>query len=213
MRWSPSKRQLTAMIHHSVSFNTTWILRFLLLISVALLSACENEENIRPQTQPEPSEPPLPVVEWYPTPKHRQQPTAYVPVPAATQLQPVMAPSAYQGSSVQQPWGGAPQVIYQAQPPVNQYQQPPVWPSQQPGTTYQQPAAPQYQYQYQQTPRPWGSMTGPNSNRNSNVSTETWPQGGYVAPWSMPQTGGYAGGAPAGQPGQAPGTVYYDTNW
>ncbi len=45
-------------------------------------------------------------------------------------------------------------------------------------------------------------MTGPNSNQNSNVSTETWPQGGYVAPWSMPQTGGNLGGAPAGQPGQ-----------
>ena len=75
----------------------------------------------------------------------------------------------------------------------------------------QQPTAPQYQYQY--SPRPWGSMTGPNSNQNSNVSTETWPQGGYVAPWGMPQTGGNLGGAPAGQPGQPPGTVYYDSIW
>jgi hypothetical protein len=210
LRWRSSTRQLTAMIHHSVSFNTTWILRFLLLISVVLLSACENEENIRPQTQSEPSEPPLPVREWYPTPKHRQQPTAYVLVPA-TQSQPVMAPSAYPGNSVQQPWGSTPQGVYPEQPPVYQYQQTPVWPGQQPGATYQQPTAPQYQYQY--SPRPWGSMTGPNSNQNSNVSTETWPQGGYVAPWSMPQTGGNLGGAPAGQPGQPPGTVYYDSNW
>jgi hypothetical protein len=198
------------MIHHSVSFNTTWILRFLLLISVALLSACENEENIRPQIQSEPSEPPLPVREWYPTPKHRQQPTAYVLVPA-TQSQPVMAPSAYPRNSVQQSWGSAPQGVYPEQPPAYQYQQTPVWPGQQPGATYQQPTAPQYQYQY--TPRPWGGMTGPNSNQNSNVSTETWPQGGYAAPWSMPQTGGNLGGAPAGQPWQPPGAVYYDSNW
>jgi hypothetical protein len=198
------------MIHHSVSFNTTWILRFLLLISVALLSACENEENIRPQIQSEPSEPPLPVREWYPTPKHRQQPTAYVLVPA-TQSQPVMAPSAYPRNSVQQSWGSAPQGVYPEQPPAYQYQQTPVWPGQQPGATYQQPTAPQYQYQY--TPRPWGGMTGPNSNQNSNVSTESWPQGGYAAPWSMPQTGGNLGGAPAGQPWQPPGAVYYDSNW
>jgi len=210
LRWRSSIRQLTAMIHHSVSFNTTWILRFLLLISVALLSACENEENIRPQIQSEPSEPPLPVREWYPTPKHRQQPTAYVLVPA-TQSQPVMAPSAYPRNSVQQSWGSAPQGVYPEQPPAYQYQQTPVWPGQQPGATYQQPTAPQYQYQY--TPRPWGSMTGPNSNQNSNVSTETWPQGGYAAPWSMPQTGGNLGGAPAGQPWQPPGAVYYDSNW
>jgi hypothetical protein len=210
LRWRSSIRQLTAMIHHSVSFNTTWILRFLLLISVALLSACENEENIRPQTQSVPSEPPLPVREWYPTPKHRQQPTAYVLVPA-TQSQPVMAPSAYPRNSVQQSWGSAPQGVYPEQPPAYQYQQTPVWPGQQPGATYQQPTAPQYQYQY--TPRPWGGMTGPNSNQNSNVSTETWPQGGYAAPWSMPQTGGNLGGAPAGQPWQPPGAVYYDSNW
>jgi hypothetical protein len=210
LRWRSSIRQLTAMIHHSVSFNTTWILRFLLLISVALLSACENEENIRPQIQSEPSEPPLPVREWYPTPKHRQQPTAYVLVPA-TQSQPVMAPSAYPRNSVQQSWGSAPQGVYPEQPPAYQYQQTPVWPGQQPGATYQQPTAPQYQYQY--TPRPWGGMTGPNSNQNSNVSTETWPQGGYAAPWSMPQTGGNLGGAPAGQPWQPPGAVYYDSNW
>ena len=195
------------MIQYSVSFKTTWILRLLLLISVALLSACENEENIRPQTQSEPAEAPLPVREWYPAPKHRQQPTAYAPA-QATQLQPVMAPSAYPGNNVQQPRG-----VYPAQPPVYQYQQPPVWPGQQPGATYQQPVAPQYQYQYQYTPRPWGSMTGPNSNQNPNVSTETWPQGGYVAPWSMPQTGGNVGGVPAGQPGYVPGTVYYDSNW
>ena len=201
------------MIQHSVSFNTTWILRFILLISVALISACENEEITKPQTQSEPTEQPLPVSEWYPTPKHRQQPTAYVPFPA-TQLQPVMAPSVYQGNIVQQPWGttaqqpvySAPQYVYPAQPPLNQYQQPSAW-------TGQQPMAPQYQYQYQYAPRPWGNMTEPNSKQNSTVSTDAWPQGGYSAPWGMPPTGGYVSGSPAGQPGPVPGTIYYDTNW
>lgn len=196
------------MIQHSVSFRPTWILRLLFLISVTLISACENEENIRPQTQSEPSEPPLPVRDWYPSPKHRQQPTVYAPA-QAIQLQPVMAPPAYQGSSVQQPWGStgqqpvyrSPEPVYQAQPPATQYQQPTV---------------PQYQYQYtphQYTPRPWGSPTQPNSNQNYNISTETWPQGGYVAPWSVPQTGGNVTGAPAGQQGYVPGRVFYDSNW
>ena len=213
MRWSISIRQSTDMIQHSVSFKTTWILRLLLLISVTLISACENEENIRPQTPSEPAEEPLPVREWYPAPKHRQRPTAYAPA-QATQLQPVMAPSANPGSSVQQPWGSAPQGVYPAQTPVYQYQQPPVWPGQQPGATYQQPIAPQYPYQYQYTPRPWGSPTQPNSNQNSNIPTEAWPQGGYAAPWSVPPTGGNVSGAPAGQQGQVPpGTVYYDTHW
>ena len=199
------------MIQRSVSFNTTWILRFILLISVALTSACENEEITRPQTQPEPSEAPLPVREWYPAPKHRQQPTAYVPA-TATQLQPVMAPAANQWNSIQQPWGtaaqqpvySAPQFVYQAQPPA--------WAGQQPGATYQQPMAPQYQYQY--TPRPWGNVTAPNSSQKATRSTDAWPQGGDIAPWSMPQTGSYQSGTAAGQPGQIPpGAVYYDYNW
>ena len=207
------------MIQRSVSFNTSWILRFLLLISVALNSACENEENIRPEIQSEPSDPPLPVTEWYPAPKYRQQPPAYAPVPA-TQQQPVMAPSAYQGSTLQQPWGtaaqqpvySAPQFVYQAQPPANQYQQPPVWAGQQPGGAYQQPMAPQYQYQY--APRPWGNITTPNSRQKATRSTDAWPQGGYIAPWSMPQTGSFQSGTAAGQPGQIPpGAVYYDYNW
>lgn len=201
MRWNSSTRQLTAMIQCSVPFETTWILRILLLISVMLISACENEDIIKTPSQTEPSEPPLPVTEWYPAPKHRQQPAVYAPV-QATQQQPVMASPVYQGNVIQQPWAipaqqpmyySAPQPAYPAQPPVNQYQ-PSVWAGQQPAATWPQPVVPQYQY----VPRPWGNVTEPGSNRNSNGSTETWPQGGYVvAPW---------GGATAGQ---VPGTVYY----
>jgi len=220
------------MIQHSGFSETTWILKFLLLISVALISACENEEITKPQTQLEPSEPPLPVREWYPAPKHRQQPMVYVPVPALQQ-QPVMTPPAYQGNVVQQPWGIpaqqsvyiAPQPVYQAQPPVTQYQQPQVWASQQPLVTTPQTVAPQYQYQYQYqpqyqyVPRPWGGSTEPNSNQNPAVSTDTWPsgaasQGSYLAPWGVPATGtnSYYGVTP-GQTGQVPGTVHYGDVW
>jgi len=192
------------MIQRSGSYKTTWVLKFLLLISVSLISACENDEIVKPQTQSEPSEPPLPVREWYPAPKQRQQATVYVPVPA-TQQQPVMAPPAYQGYVVQQPWGtpasqpmyAAPQVVYQPQPPGTQYQQPQVWITQPPVATMPQPVTPryqpqyqpQYQYQYQYVPRPWGSLTEPNNNQNPAVSTETWPQGGYISPWGAPVTG------------------------
>ena len=172
------------MIQHSGSFETTWILRFLFIISVALISACENDEIIKPQTQSEPSEPSLPVREWYPTSKYRQQPTAYAPVPA-TQPQTVMAPPIYQGNVVQQPWGvpapipvySAPQIMYQPQMPGTQYQQPQVWTGQQPYAPLPQPVPPQYQY----VPRPWGSLAEPNSNQGST--------------------------------GQVPGTVYYGHVW
>jgi len=195
-----------------------------LLISVTLISACENEEITKPQTQSEPSEPPLPVREWYPAPKYRQQPGMYVPVPAIQQ-QPVMAPPAYQGNVVQQPWGlpaqqpvySAPQPVYRFQPPVTQYQQPQVWANQQPLVTLPQTVTPQYQYQY--VPRPWGGLTEPNSNQNPAVATDTWPsgaasQGGYLAPWGVPATGtnSYYGVTP-GQTGQVPGTVYYGDVW
>lgn len=206
------------MIQSSGFSETTWILRFLLLISVTLISACENKEITKPHTQPEPSEPPLPVSEWYPAPKHRQQPMVYVPVPARQQ-QPVMAPPVYQGNAVQQPWGlpaqqpvyRTPQPVYQAQPPVNQYQQPQVWTGQPPVVTMPQPVAPQYQPQYQYVPRPWGSLTEPNSNRNS--STGAWPEAGDSAPWSMPESGSHGYGATGGQAGQVPGTVYYNYEW
>ena len=210
------------MIQYSGFSEITWMLRFLLLISVTLVSACENKEITKPQTQLEPSEPPLPVREWYPAPKHRQQPMVYVPVPALQQ-QPVMAPPAYQGDAVQQPWGipaqqpvfSTSQPVHQTQPPVTQYQQPQVW-------TGQQPVAPQYQYQYQPqyqyVPRPWGSLAEPNSNRNSSASTDAWPQGGYpqgsyLAPWATPGTGSHSYGGAPGQTGQVPGTVYYGYEW
>ena len=211
------------MIQRSGSFETTWIwiLRFLLLISVTLISACENnDEIIKPEAQSEPSETPLPVREWYPASKYRQQPSAYAPVPTI-QPQAVMPPPAYQANAVQQPWGvpapipvySAPQFIYSPQPPVTQYQQPQVWTGQQSVAPLQQPVAPQYQPQYQYVPRPWGNRTEPNSNQGAAVSTQTWPQGGYNTPWGMPVTGSPYNGTTTAPTGQVPGTVYYGHVW
>jgi|GEM_PF-2463854 len=202
------------MIQSSVPYKATWILRILLFTSVALTSACEKEDIIKPQLQPESSEPSLPVSEWYPTPKHRQQPAAYVPVPAAQQP-PVKSSSAYQGNTVQQPWGvpaqqpmyyTAPVPVYPVPPQVYQAQQPPVWSGQQPAASWPQPVAPQYQY----APRPWGNVTAPAANQDSNASTETWSQGGYVVtPWGMPIPGSNGSGVTEGQAGRVPGSIYY----
>jgi hypothetical protein len=199
------------MIQHPVSFKATWVLRFILLISIAITSACDNDEVVRPQTpETESTEAPLPVREWYPAPKpQRHPPMTYAPVQT-----PAMTSSVDQGSSIQQhPWGGAAQqpvydalqFSYQPQPQVNQYQQPPVTATQQPVVTWPQPVAPQYSYPYM--PRPWGNTMQPGSNQNPARSTDSWPQGGYTVPWGVP------GGSPAGQPAQVPGSVYYDTTW
>jgi hypothetical protein len=208
------------MIQHSGSFEATWILRFLLLILATLISACNNDEIIEQPVQSELSETSLPVREWYPAPKHRQQPTAYAPAPTV-QPQVVMTPPAYQGNIVQQPWVvpapipvySAPQFVYQPQTPATQYQQPQVWTGQQSVTPMQQPVVPQYQPQYQYVPRPWGSLTEPNSNQGSAASTQAWPQGGYNTPWGMPVTGSTYNGPTAPPTGQVPGTVYYGNVW
>lgn len=205
------------MIRNSGLSATTWILRLLILISVALISACENDEIIKPQAQPETTEPPLPVREWYPAPKHRQQPTIYMPVPA-TQQPPAMAPPHYPGSVVQQPWGiptqqpvyRAPQPVYQSQPPVNQ-RQPTVWSGQQPVVIWPQPMTPQYQY----ATRPWGASTQPDSSRGTTGSTDAWPQGNNMAPWGWGTQGNGNNSywVTPGQTGQPPGTAYYGSVW
>lgn len=202
------------MIQHSGSFKSTWIIRLLFLLTVTLISACENnDEIIKPQIQSEESEAPLPVREWYPVSRYRQQPTAYAPV-QAMQPQAVMAPPVYQGNVVQQPWVvpapipvySAPQPVYPPQPSVTQYQQPQVWRGQQPVAPQYQP---QYQYQYQYVPRPWGE---PNSNQGA-AATQAWPQGGYSTPWGVPVTGSTFNGAATPPTGQVPGTVYYGHVW
>jgi hypothetical protein len=202
------------MIYNSGLSEIRWILRILLLFSFILISACGNDEITKPQVQPEATEPPLPVRDWYPSPKHLQQPRVYVPVPITQQP---LAP-AYQGNVVQQPWGttaqqpvySAPQTVYPAHPSANQ-QQPMVWSSQQPMVVVPQTMAPQYQYQY--SPRPWGDMTQQNNSGPAAGATDAWPQTGYMTPWDTQGTGSSGYWLTPGQTGQTPGTAYYGTVW
>lgn len=206
------------MIHHDGSFNAQWIGLFFLFFLASLISACGGNETIDSQVEAEPEEePPLTASEWYPTPKHQRQ-AATVYVPAA----PVMTPAAT-GIPSQQPWAVstpqpvyvAPQVVYQVQPqPIQQVQQPSAWSIPPPATTgTQQPQAYWYQpapqaqiqqqpnyYYYQPVQRPWGNPAQPADPQGSAITTDAWPQGGYVVtPWGVPATGFNGAGAPTGQ--------------
>ena len=65
-----------------LSVNTI-VLRTIILSTVALLGACDDvDEPVKQDTQTEVMESPLPVKEWYPSPKHMQQPQAYSQPPA-----------------------------------------------------------------------------------------------------------------------------------
>ena len=212
-------RQSPHMIHNDGSFDAKWLLLFLLFSLVSLISACGGNEAIETQAEAEPEEPPPIAQEWYPTSRHRQQvPTAYAP--AAIQPAPAMTSPAATGIPSQQSWAVstpqpvyvAPQVVYQVQP--QQVQQPSVWSypapattvTQQPQTYWYQPA-PQAQvqqqpnfYYYQPAPRPWGNPAQPADPQRSAITTDAWPQGGYVvSPWGVPATGFNGTGAPSGQ--------------
>ena len=206
------------MIQHDGSFDTKWVGLFFLSFLASLISACGSNETIDAHVETEPEEPPVIATEWYPTSRHQQQ-AATVYFPSA----PVMTPSAATAVPSQQPWAVstpqpvyvAPQVVYQAQPqPMQQVQQPSAWSTpvpattvtQQPQTYWYQPA-PQAQvqqqpnyYYYQPAPRPWGDPSQPADQQRSAITTDAWPQGGFVtAPWGVPATGFNGAGAPAGQ--------------
>ena len=226
MRHSPH------MIQYDGSFDAKWALFFLLFILASLISACGSNEAIDSQVETEPEEPPLTAREWYPTSKYQQQaPTAYAP--AATPSAPVMTAPAATGVASQQPWAVnapqpvyvAPQVVYQVQPqPLQQGQQPSVWGTPAPPVTQQpqgywyQPA-PQAQqqpgyYYYQPVQRPWGNTTQPADPQRSAITTDAWPQGGYVvAPWGVPATGFNGSGAATGQVVQPQWQPNYGQPW
>jgi len=217
-----------------LSANTI-VLRAIFLSTVALLGACDDaDEPVKQQIQAEDSEPPLPVQEWYPRPKHRPQSQAYSHSPAIQPRQMMPSQSSGQEAVSQQPWTvTVPQPAYKQQQPVYTHQQPvivyqlpqPAAPPQYSGWTYQQPVTqpsqswsqtqqvvPGYQVQpvvpgYQYVPRPWGDVTGAienNHNNHTDVYSETWP----------PTTtgGGYKWGN-TGQQGAVPPGVYYGNVW
>ena len=221
------------MIQYDGSIDAKWVLLFLLFFLVSLISACGGNEAIdSQQVEAEPEEPSLTAREWYPTSKYQQQaPPAYAP--SAIPTAPAMTAPAASGLPTQQPWAVstpqpvyvAPQVVYQAQP-LQQGQQPSVWSTQSPAVTQQpqgywyQPA-PQAQvqqqpgyYYYQPVQRPWGNSTQPADPQRSAITTDAWPQGGYiVAPWGVPATGFNGSGAATGQVVQPQWTPNYGHPW
>ena len=206
------------------------VLRTIFLFTVALLGACDDaDEPVKQELQTEAVEPPLPVKEWYPSPKHMQQPQAYSQPPALQyrQMTPVQPPA--QGSVSQQIWAlPLQQPVYTQQPPVYT-QQPPVIvyqlpqhaaPAQPQGWTYQQPAdqpsqswSPTQQLVpgYQSVPRPWGDVGGANGNRQTGTYSESWPSNSYYSPGGVPAGGGDNTWG-TGQYGTVPGG-YYGKVW
>jgi hypothetical protein len=223
------------MIQHDGSFDAKSIILLLLFLLAPLISACGSNEAIETQAEAEPEEPPLAVQEWYPSSKYQQHPpTAYTP--ATIPQAPVMTSPQATGFPSQQPWAVnapqpvyvAPQVIYQVpQPqPQQQVQQPTVWSAPapatvplQPQTYWYQPAPqaqvqPQPSYYYQPAPRPWGNPTQPADPQQPAVTTDAWPQGGYiVTPWGVPASGFNAPGTTPGQAYQPLGTPNFGQVW
>lgn len=206
-----------------LSVNTI-VLRTIFLSTVALLGACDDvDEPVKQETQTEAMESPLPVKEWYPSPKHMQQPQAYSQPPAHQyrQMTPVQPPA--QGSVSQQTWAlPVQQPVYTQQPPVIVYQLPQyAAPAQQQAWTYQQPAVqpsqpwsptqqlvPGYQY----VPRPWGNVAGPNDNRQTDAYSESWPPNSYYSPGGVPAGGGDNTWG-TGQYGTVPSSGHYRKVW
>lgn len=201
------------MIHEAGLSANIVVLRVILLFTVALLSACDDDDKlVEQQTETVAKEPPLPVKEWYPSPKHMQQPRAYMHPSAIQPRQMMPAQPLNQGAVSQQPWAvTVPQAVYPQPSPVIVYPAPQYAPpAQHWGWTYQQPAvqAPQpwspaqpvvpgYQY----VPRPWGNISGANDNRQADTYSDSWSPNSYYSP----------GGAPAGGSNNIWGTGQYGT--
>ena len=178
------------------SFARKQLFRSLILFTVVLISACDDDKpDNKQEADVAPTAEPLPVKEWYPTPKHQQvrRGFAQAPAPAATQAN--VAPS-YGTPPVQQSWTGVPQVIYvfpqtAGQPQLYNSTQP--WqysmPQQVVPQSYQ--AVPSYQYAQQ----PWGlpPVTINNNAPGMNTSGNVWQQPGVIPQWGAPATNNYPG--------------------
>jgi hypothetical protein len=166
-------------------FLTGWLFLVCVLLCVG---ACGDEDPLEnSEVEPEASPPPLPVREWYPTPKHSTPRRVYVPVPssppprqqpaysaATRQQQRGMTPPAYtnQQAAPQPQWGGG--AATQWQSPVRQ-----------------QPQQYQFVYPYQFEQRPWGAPGVANQSQ-STTGQGSWPQNGS-SQWGMPAYDGHSG--------------------
>ena len=188
------------------SFTRKQLFRSLILFAVVLISACDDDKPDNKQdATAAPATEPLPVKEWYPTPRHQQAPRGFAqsPAPAVTQAR---MPAHYGAQAVQQPWTGVPQVVYiypqvAGQPQLHNSMSPWQYSVPQPVVPQPYPAAPAYQYAHQ----PWGlpPVTINNHNPGTNTSGNAWQQTGSVPQWGSPATNNYPGWGP-GQYGVAP---------
>lgn len=180
---------------------TIWIL--VLFLSLAG-TGCSDDEPIEPEPQEKAGTVPKPVVrEWYPTPKHAQQPSSMFPMQQPMTARPG---TLYQPAPAQQ----QPQVIIVQpayQTPYAQPQQQAVpWP--QPAYTPQQQYVPQYQPgyqpQFQYGQRPWGETGSYGQSRTAQPASGGQQQT-FGVPYGTPQVP--AGGAYPGWGVSPPGTI------
>jgi hypothetical protein len=180
------------------------LFRILFFFAVILTGACDDDKpDNGQQTDVAPAAEPLPVREWYPTPKHQQARRGFAQAPAHAANQ-VAAPPSYGVPPVQQSWSGAPQVVY-VYPQVAG--QPQVYnPALQWQYSAPQPVVPQ-PYQtvpaYQFVQQPWGLPAVIVNNSGTNTPGNVWQQPGTLPQWGSPAMNNYPGWG-TGQHGVAP---------
>jgi hypothetical protein len=175
---------------------------------------CGDDEPIEPESQEKTITAPKPVVrEWYPTPKHAQQPSSMFPMQQPMTARPG---TLYQPAPAQQ----QPQIIivqpaYQT-PYAQPQQQAAPWPqpAYTPQLVPQQQYVPQYQPQFQYGQRPWGETGSYGQSRTAQ------PAGGgqqqtFSVPYGTPQApaGGAYPGWGTSPPGTFPVTPYPGSVW
>lgn len=207
-------------------FANTFVLRVILLFTVALLGACgQSEKTVREDMQAEAEVVPLDVRQWYPNPKHVSSPQGGFSPPVNQPFPSIPPQPANQGYASQAPWPAAaqqpgyvqpaPVIVFQGQQyvPAQSQQgwsyQPPATQSTQPWQLPQQPFA-VFAPQYGQ--RPWGNVAVPNDTGRANTSQESWPPNTYYSPAGVPAAGGYQK-QNGGQYWTVPPANYYGNVW
>jgi hypothetical protein len=192
-----------------------WSSRIIFSVAVLLVSGCGDNDDV--SASPTPSNTAdvvetLPLVEWYPTPKHQHRPQYTMPSIAPSQdwqpqaaSRPVQQQPVWGGGYVQsipQPWvpPAAPIAGYGAGVPAQgtPYAPVPVWGQNvQPAQPYFQPAQPMQQQHYPQAPqygyvqRPWGAIDGTENSNRAGQSMNTWQMTNELPAWGVPSSGTY----------------------
>lgn len=194
-------------------FFNPWSSRLIVSIAVLLVSGCGGNDVVPASTTPPNAAEvveTLPLVEWYPTPRHQHQPQYTMPSTAPSQgwqpqvtSQPVQQPPVWGGGYVQpipQPWvaplfagyGAAvpAQGAWYAPAPVRGRNVQPAQPSSQPAQPMQQqryPLVPQNAY----AQRPWGAADAAQNSKRAGQSINPWQTNNQLPAWGVPQSGGY----------------------